>query len=76
MIMKGHPLKSFLSFFSGMSISDWILAASFTTLVAIMVNLLFPPNGWMIGIAASLALIFIAKRKRDRLMKDLDRKDK
>lgn len=59
-----------------MSISDWILAASFTTLVAIMVNLLFPPNGWMIGIAASLALIFIAKRKRDRLMKDLDRKDK
>lgn len=63
-------MKSFLNYFRNMKILDWVLAAAFTTLVAYSVNLIFPPNGWMIGIAAALLLLFIAKRRRDALSKN------
>jgi hypothetical protein len=63
-------LKVFISFFAGMKFIDWVLAAAFIGLLAYAVNLIFPPNGWMIGIAAALLLLFIAKRRRDRLSKD------
>jgi hypothetical protein len=53
-----------------MTLIDWVLAIAFTGLVAYAVNLIVPPNGWMIGIAAALLLLFIAKRRRDRLTKD------
>jgi uncharacterized membrane protein AbrB (regulator of aidB expression) len=63
-------MNSLLKFFSGMKVIDWILAATITGLLAYAVNLVFPPNGWMIGIAAALLLLVIAKIRRDRLTKD------
>lgn len=52
-----------------MKVVDWFLAVIFTALVAYAVNLVFPPQGWMIGIALALLLLFIAKKRRDRLSK-------
>ena len=46
---------------------DWILAAAFTVIVSLLVNNVFPPYGWLIGIAVSFALLYLAKRKRDSL---------
>ncbi len=62
-------MNSFLKIFSGMNVIDWILAAAITGLLAYAVNLVFPPNGWMIGIAVALLLLVIAKIRRDRLTK-------
>jgi hypothetical protein len=62
-----YALKHFRSFFSNMKPIDWVLAILFTGLVAYAVNLVFPPHGWMFGIIAALLLLFIAKRRRDRL---------
>jgi uncharacterized membrane-anchored protein len=50
-----------------MTLLDWILAAAFTVLVALAVNSFFPPYGWLIGTAAALFLLFLAKRRRDNL---------
>jgi len=63
-------MKSLFAFFSNMKVIDWILALAFTALVAYAVYLVFPPNGWIFGIPAALLLLFIAKRRRDRLMKN------
>lgn len=52
-----------------MNTIDWVLAVLITALLAYAVNLIFPPNGWMIGIAAALLLLFIAKKRRDGLTK-------
>ncbi len=62
-------MKKYLSIFKNMNIIDWILAVLIIALVAYAVNLIFPPNGWMIGIVAALLLLFIAKRRRDHLTK-------
>lgn len=62
-------MKKYLSIFNNMKMIDWVLATLFIGLVAYAVNIIFPPNGWMIGIAAALLLLFIAKRRRDRLSK-------
>lgn len=48
---------------------DWVdlaLAAVLIALVALAVNLLYPPYGWGIGIAAALLLLYLAKRRRDQ----------
>ena len=63
-------MKHIQDFFTGMKVIDWFLAVIFTALVAYAVNLVFPPNGWMIGIVLALLLLFIAKRRRDRLSSD------
>ncbi|HCS39526.1 MAG TPA: hypothetical protein DIW44_08075 [Anaerolineaceae bacterium] len=63
-------MKKYFSIFKNMNVTDWILALLVIALVAYVVNLIFPPNGWMIGIVASLLLLFIAKYRRDQLIKD------
>jgi len=62
-------MKKFLSIFENMNALDWVLAVLIIALLAYAVNLIFPPNGWMIGIVAALLLLYIAKRRRDRLTK-------
>jgi len=62
-------MKKYLSIFNNMNIFDWILAAIITGLLAYAINLIFPPNGWMIGIVAALILLFLAKKRRDQLTK-------
>ncbi len=62
-------MKKYLSIFKNMNTIDWVLAVLITALLAYAVNLIFPPNGWMIGIVAALLLLFIAKRRRDQLSK-------
>lgn len=62
-------MKKYLSIFNNMNAFDWVLAILITGLLAYAVNLIFPSNGWMIGIVAALLLLFIAKRRRDRLTK-------
>lgn len=62
-------MKKYLSIFNNMNAFDWVLAILITGLLAYAVNLIFPPNGWMIGIVAALLLLFIAKRRRDHLTK-------
>lgn len=48
---------------------DWILVVLIIALIAYAANLIFPPNGWMIGVLAALLLLILAKRRRDRLIK-------
>ena len=58
--------------FSNMTPADWILAALFTIIVAYLVQSFFPPYGWLIGTAAALGLLYLAKRRRDRLQRPPD----
>ena len=60
-------MNKFLSVFKNMTLLDWVLAAVFTALVAYVVNSFFPPQGWLIGVAVSLVLLYLAKRRRDNL---------
>ncbi len=53
--------------FSGMTLIDWLLAAGFTLVLALLGNSLFPDYGWLIGILAALVLLYLAKRRRDRM---------
>jgi hypothetical protein len=62
-------MKKYFSIFENMNTFDWVLAVLIIGLLAYAVNLIFPPNGWMIGIVAALLLLYIAKRRRDRLTK-------
>jgi hypothetical protein len=52
-----------------LTLLDWVLAGIFVTLIAYLVQTFFPPTGWAIGAVAALGLLFIAKRRRDKLMK-------
>lgn len=62
-------MKKYLSIFENMNLFDWILAVVITALLSYAVNMIFPPKGWMIGIVAALLLLYLAKRRRDRLTK-------
>ncbi|PKO01019.1 MAG: hypothetical protein CVU42_00830 [Chloroflexi bacterium HGW-Chloroflexi-4] len=62
-------MKKYFSIFKNMNLVDWVLAVLIITLVAYVVNVIFPPNGWMIGIVAALLLLYLAKRRRDHLTK-------
>ena len=53
--------------FNGLNWLDWLLASLFTGIVALLVQSFFSPYGWAIGIVAALGLLYLAKRKRDRL---------
>ena len=55
------------SLFSNMHLADWLLAAVFTAVVATLAQLTFPPFGWLIGILIALGLLYLAKRRRDKL---------
>ena len=54
---------------NNMTVLDWVLVIVFMALVAYLVQTFFPPYGWAIGAVAALGLLFIAKRRRDRLDK-------
>ncbi len=53
--------------FSNMTPVDWLLAAGFTLVLALLGNSLLPELGWLIGILAALGLLYLAKRRRDRM---------
>ena len=55
------------SLFSNLTAADWLLAALFAAVVALLVQLTFPPHGWLIGIVIALGLLYLAKRRRDKL---------
>jgi len=55
------------SLFSNMTPTDWLLAALFTVVVTTLVQLTFPPYGWLIGLVIALGLLYLAKRRRDKL---------
>ena len=61
-LMESKP-----SFFSDLTRLDWLLAAAFIVVVSLLVNSLLPSYGWAVGILIALALLYFAKRKRDRL---------
>ncbi len=63
-------MKKYLSIFKNMKAVDWFLVVLIVVLIAYAANLIFPPNGWMIGIVAALLLLFLAKIRRDRLTKE------
>jgi hypothetical protein len=56
-----------LKIFQDLNWIDWLLAVLFTGIVALLVNSFFPPYGWAIGILIAIGLLYLAKRKRDRL---------
>ena len=58
------------SILKNMTWLDWLLVVLFTGLVALLVNSFFPPYGWAIGMAAALLLLYLAKRRRDNLIKN------
>lgn len=61
------------SIFSNMSPVDWLLAAVFSGMVVFLAQSYFPPWGWLIGLVAALGLLYLAKRRRDRLQQPRDR---
>lgn len=61
------------SLFSNMTLADWLLAAVFTAVLAVLVHLNFPPYGWLIGIVIALGLLYLAKRRRDKMQRPPDR---
>lgn len=46
---------------------DWLLAVLFTIALAFLAQLTFPPFGWGIGVVVALGLLYLAKRRRDRM---------
>ena len=63
-------MKLFKGLLNDMNTLDWVLAIAFMACVAYLVYVIFPPHGWWIGLVAALVLLYIAKRRRDRLKKD------
>jgi hypothetical protein len=55
------------SLFSNMSPVDWLLAIAFTAVVVYLAQSYFPPWGWLLGLVVSLGLLYLAKRRRDRM---------
>ncbi len=58
--------------FSKMTPVDWMLAALFTIAVVALAQSFFPPFGWLIGLVVALGLLYLAKRRRDRLQRPPD----
>ncbi len=58
--------------FSNMTPVDWMLAALFTIAVVALAQSFFPPFGWLIGLVVALGLLYLAKRRRDRLQRPPD----
>lgn len=60
-------MKEKRNIFSSMTLIDWLLAAGFTLVLALLGNSLTPNFGWLIGILAALGLLYLAKRRRDHM---------
>lgn len=50
-----------------MDLTDWVLCAAVTALMAFAFGMLIPKFGWALGAAASIYALYRAKRKRDEL---------
>jgi O-antigen/teichoic acid export membrane protein len=64
-----EPMQKEPPLFSNMSPVDWLLAVVFTTVVVFLAQTYFPPWGWLIGLVVALGLLYLAKRRRDRLQR-------
>lgn len=60
------------SLFANLTALDWLLAVLFTIIVAWLAQSFFPPWGWGIGLVVALGLLYLAKRRRDRLQQPPD----
>ena len=60
------------SLFSNLTALDWLLAVFFTAIVVFLAQSFFPPWGWLIGLVVALGLLYLAKRRRDRLQQPPD----
>jgi hypothetical protein len=52
---------------------DWLLAVAFTALLAFVGALLLPTYGWPLGVLAGLALLYLAKTRRDVAYADAEK---
>jgi len=66
-------LKS--SLFANMNWLDWLLVIGFTALLAFIANLFLPTYGWPLGAIAGLALLYLAKMRRDGAYADAAKND-
>lgn len=55
------------SIFHNLTLSDWLLAGLFLLVLMVLGNNLAPGIGILIGLLAALALLYLAKRRRDKL---------
>lgn len=46
---------------------DWVLAIVFLIIAALMLGLLLPPYGYLVGAVLGAYIIYAAKKNRDRL---------
>ncbi len=52
---------------SNMTLVDWLLAAGFTLVLVLLGNSLSPGLGWLVGLLVAFVLLYLAKRRRDRM---------
>ncbi len=57
-----------------MDLTDWVLCAAVTGLMAFAVGMLIPKFGWVIGAALSIYALCRAKKKRDKLKEQPENK--
>lgn len=55
------------SIFHNLTLSDWLLAGLFLLVLMVLGNNLAPGIGILIGLLAALELLYLAKRRRDKL---------
>lgn len=53
------------SLFANMNWLDWLLVIAFTAVLAFIASLFLPVYGWPLGAIAGLALLYLAKKRRD-----------
>lgn len=53
--------------YSDMNLVDWLLAAGFTLILGLLGNSLSLRFGWLIGILVAIGLLYLAKRRRDKM---------
>jgi uncharacterized membrane protein AbrB (regulator of aidB expression) len=61
--------------FSNMTLLDWLLAAAFTLVLALLANTLLPGYGWLIGVILAAILLYLAKRRRDTMQPPSSKED-
>lgn len=61
------------SLFANMNWLDWLLVVAFTAVLAFIASLLLPAYGWPLGAIAGLALLYLAKKRRDGVFAAADK---
>ena len=57
-----------------MDLTDWVLCAAVTGLMAFAFGMLIPKFGWLIGAALAIYALYRAKKKRDKLKEQPENK--